>query len=243
MNKISIVLPVYNESKCIVNTFSSVAKFAINKPWYNFIFVDDGSTDGTREILESEIKLLNSNQISLISYKNHRGKGYAVKTGVLYANGDYICFLDGDLAYSLEHLDLIGAKLAEFDIVIGSRNLTSENNNGFNFFRRLASKIFNIICRNLLNLNFNDTQAGIKGFNKYVAKDLFKTQILPGFAFDVELIYLAKKRGYHICEVPAVVSKKHLQKESKVKIFKDSTIMILNLLQILYYDLIKKEYE
>ncbi|MBW4627578.1 MAG: glycosyltransferase [Brasilonema octagenarum HA4186-MV1] len=243
MNTVSIIVPVYNEAQCIVATFSSVLKFVVNKPWYDFIFVDDGSTDQTREILESQIQLFNSKQISLLSYKEHRGKGYAVKTGALYADGDYICFLDGDLAYSLDYLDLMVAKLADFDIVIGCRNLTPEKNNGFNVRRILAGRIFNFISRSLLNLKFTDMQAGIKGFDKYAAKDLFKTQIIPGFAFDVELLYLAKKKRYTIGEIAVVVSKKHLYKKSKVKLFKHSIEMLFDLLQIVYHDFILKKYE
>lgn len=243
MNRISIIVPVYNEAQCIVNTFASVVKFVIKKPWYDFIFVDDGSTDETRELLETQIKLFNNSQVSLISYENHCGKGYAVKVGALYANGDYICFLDGDLAYSLDHLDLIVAKLAKYDIVIGCRNLTPERSNGFSALRVLAGQIFNFISRNVLNLKFTDMQAGIKGFNKHAAKDLFKTQIIPGFAFDVELLYLAKKKGYTIGEIPVVVCKKHLHKQSQVKLFKHSIEMLLNLLQILYNDRIEKKYE
>lgn len=243
MNRISIIVPVYNEAQCIVNTFASVVKFVIKKPWYDFIFVDDGSTDETRELLETQIKLFNNSQVSLICYENHFGKGYAVKTGVLYANGDYICFIDGDLAYSLDHLDLVVAKLAEFDIVIGCRNLTPEKNNGFSALRILAGKIFNLISRNILNLKFTDMQAGIKGFNNYAAKNLFKTQIIPGFAFDVELLYLAKKKGYTIGEIPVVVCKKHLYKKSKVKLLKHSIEMAFNLLQIKYNDAVQKKYE
>lgn len=243
MNTISIIVPVYNESKCIVNTFTSVARFAINRSFYNFIFVDDGSTDGTREILEHHIDVLNSSQVSLISYQTRRGKGYAVKTGVLYANSEYICFIDGDLAYSLDHLDVIVAKLAEYDVVIGCRNLTSQRSNGFSFIRILAGRIFNIISRKVLNLKFTDMQAGIKGFKKSVAKDLFKTQMIPGFAFDVELLYLANKRGYTINEIPAVVSQKHLYKKSTVNLFKHSLEMLFNLLQIKYNDTIEKRYE
>ncbi|NMG11228.1 glycosyltransferase [Brasilonema sp. UFV-L1] len=243
MNTISIIVPVYNEAQCIVNTFSSVFKFVVNKPWYNFIFVDDSSTDGTRQILESHIKLLNNSQISLLSYGTHRGKGYAVKTGVLYANGDYICFLDGDLAYSLEHLDLMVAKLADFDIVIGCRNLTRASHNGFKFNRVLAGRIFNLISRKILNLKFTDMQAGIKGFQKSVAKDLFKTQTIFGFAFDVELLYLAKKKKYTIGEIPVVVCKKHVHKKSQVNLFKHSIEMLFHLLQIVYYDKFLKKYE
>lgn len=236
MTTISVILPVYNEEKCISNTFASVVKFAKSQPNYDFVFVDDGSTDKTKEILETKIKIFSSLNISLISYQPHSGKGYAVKTGVLYANGDYICFLDGDLAYSLDHIDKIVAKLTDFDIVIGCRTLTKEQGNGFGFTRKLAGKIFNIISRQVLNLKFTDMQAGIKGFNKHAAKDLFKSQKMPGFAFDVELIYLGKKKGYTIGEIPAIVSKKHLKKDSKVNLFIHSLEMLLNLAQIRYND-------
>ena len=240
MGTISVILPVYNEEKCIASTLESVVKFARNHPYYQFVFVDDGSSDKTKEILESKINLLHNINVSLISYKNHHGKGYAVKTGVLYAKSDYICFLDGDLAYSLDHLELVIDRLAEFDIVIGCRTLTTESGNGFSFTRKLAGKIFNIISRRILNLKFSDMQAGIKGFKNYAAKDLFKAQKMPGFAFDVELIYLAKKKGYDIAEIPAVVSQKHLYKDSKVKLFKHSIEMLLNLLQIRYNDTVGK---
>ncbi len=120
---VSVILPVYNERSCINETFNAVLDYAECHPFYCFIFVNDGSTDETAAILERKIAASQTFQIKLISYSERCGKGYAVKQGIEAADGDYICFLDGDLAYSLEHLDQLFDQLAEFDMVIGCRNL------------------------------------------------------------------------------------------------------------------------
>ena len=101
-----------------------------------------------------------------------------------------------------------------------------------NLSRKIAGEIFNLLSRKMLDLYFNDMQAGIKGFRKSVAKDLFKKQEMTGFSFDVELIYLAKKRGYTIGQIPAIVSDKHLAKASKVDLLTDSLKMFTDLLRI-----------
>jgi dolichyl-phosphate beta-glucosyltransferase len=237
---VTVILPVYNEEKCIANTLKSVIQFAKVKPHYQFIFVDDGSSDRTPQILQSQISALKNLNICACFNSHNQGKGYAVKTGILQANSEFVCFLDADLAYALDYLDLVVAKLEKFDIVIGCRTLTPKWGNGFNFSRKLAGKIFNLISRQVLNLKFTDMQAGIKGFKKPAAQDLFKTQTMPGFGFDVELIYLAEKKGYSIEEIPVIVSSKHLYKESKVKLFKHSLEMLFNLIQIRYNDLFGK---
>ncbi|MEB3181978.1 MAG: glycosyltransferase [Nostocaceae cyanobacterium] len=237
MKKVSVILPVYNEAKYIGRTCDKVLDFSQHHPDYHFIFVNDGSTDKTREIIHSKLVVLNNTSIQLISYPTNQGKGYAVKTGVQYAQGDYICFIDSDLAYSLEHLELLVDKLQYFDIVIGCRNLASDQNlQGLNFSRKLAGKIFNILSRVILNLPFTDMQAGIKGFHTDVAKELFQYQKLSQFSFDVELIYVAHKKGYKVGEIPAIVSREHKQKKTKVNIVKDSLTMFVNLWQIRYFD-------
>ena len=227
---ISVVLPVYNEAKCIDKTLETILSFASSRSCYSFIFVSDGSDDGTNQMLQSTVQT--TNQITMIAYETRKGKGHAVRTGVEYADGDYICFIDSDLAYSLEHLDLIVEKLEEFDVVIGCRNMIPESVKNVNLSRRIAGEIFNLLSRKMLDLYFSDMQAGIKGFRKSVAKDLFKKQEMTGFSFDVELIYLAKKRGYTIGQIPAIVSAKHLAKASKVDLLTDSLKMFTDLLRI-----------
>ena len=234
---VSVVLPVYNEQACIHQTFDAVVGYLYTHPNYQFIFVNDGSTDRTKPILESRIKLAQTQQIYLLSYSPQGGKGYAIRQGVDYAEGDYICFLDSDLAYSLNHLDLLVEQLQQCEVAIGSRNLATSHIKGLKFSRKIAGKAFNILSRSVLNLKYRDMQAGIKGFQKNAAKALFKRQSLTGFSFDVELIYVAKQRGYAIAEVPVIVSDHHQQKLSKVNLLQDSIKMLIDLLKVRWNDL------
>jgi len=235
---VSVVLPIYNEQSCIEETFNAVLDFAECHPFYCFIFVNDGSTDETATLLESRIAASQTFQIKLVSYGERRGKGYAVKRGIEVAEGDYLCFLDGDLAYSLEHLDGLFEQLKEFDVVIGCRNLVPGGVKGVRFSRRIAGKIFNILSRWLLGLKFNDMQAGLKGFRKQAAKEIFSKQKLTGFSFDAELIYLAKKQNYRVGEIPAVVASSHKKKISKVNLVQDSLHMLWDLLTIRLNDML-----
>lgn len=232
MMKIAVILPVYNEANCIAQTLDRILEFSQKNHAYNFIIVNDGSTDKTLPILENQLKTFPTHHIKLISYSNRQGKGYAVKKGSECVDADCICFMDGDLAYSLEHLELLVKKLKEFDVVIGCRNLDGENFRNLTLLRKISGKIFNFISGKILNLPYRDMQAGLKGFNKIPAQEIFNTQTLTGFSFDAELLFLAKKKGYTIGEIPAKVSQHHLYKNSQVNIFKDSLKMLLCLFKI-----------
>jgi glycosyltransferase involved in cell wall biosynthesis len=237
---VSIILPVYNEQSCIYRTFDAVLDYCQFHPTYTFIFVSDGSTDCTAQILEHRIRQAQTSQIQLLAYDRRGGKGYAVKRGMEVAHGEYLCFLDGDLAYSLEHLDTMIAQLQQFDLVIGCRSLAPGGNRGLKTSRKVAGKVFNTLSSKILNLNFVDMQAGLKGFRKNAARKLFKNQALKGFSFDVELIYLAKKFGYTIAEIPAYVSGSHACKASKVNLLLDSLKMLLDLFKIRLHDFMKR---
>lgn len=234
MIKIAVILPVYNEANCIEKTFDRIFDFSQKNPAYNFMFVNDGSTDDTLEIIENKLKTFSTHHIQLISYSHRQGKGYAVKKGGECTDADCICFMDGDLAYSLEHLEPLVEKLEKFDIVIGCRNLDRENFRNLTLIRKISGKIFNYISRKILNLPYRDMQAGLKGFQKTAAQELFKQQTITGFSFDAELLFLAQKKGYTIGEIPARVSEQHLYKNSKVNIVKDSLKMFSCLLKIRY---------
>ncbi|WP_315791246.1 glycosyltransferase [Fischerella sp. JS2] len=240
MRNISVILPLYNEVECIDITWKNLLDFSYHHPDFHFIFVDDGSTDKSKEVLTKNLENTKLSYIKFISYDKNRGKGYAVKKGLEYAYGDFICYIDSDLAYSLEHLELIVEKLEYFDMVIGSRSLVSQNIKVLSLSRKVAGKTFNYLSRYILDLPFKDMQAGIKGFKKDVAEELFKRQLVTSFSFDVELIYLAKKEGYQIGEIPAIVSETHLYKSSKVNLFKNSLEMFLDLLTIKYNDFMGK---
>lgn len=233
---VSVILPVYNESACIARTFAEVLDYAKTHANYEFIFVNDGSLDETQTILAQSIQAANCHQIHLISYSPNQGKGYAVKKGFKNSVGRYICFIDSDLAYSLEHLDWLVEKLDYFEVVIGCRNLIPGQSDRIKFIRRIAGKIFNFISRKILLINLSDMQAGVKGFRREVALELFYKQILSRFSFDAELIYLAHKKGFTIGEIPAIVCDSHMRKASKVNLVTDSIKMLFNLLQIRWAD-------
>lgn len=233
MVNISVILPVYNESQYINATFESVLEYSRNKPFYQFIFVNDGSTDDTQQILEKKIaETAQSHHISLICYEPNQGKGYAIKKGVESSIGDYICFIDSDLAYSLSHLDGLVNQLELFDVVIGCRTLIEDNFTRVKPLRLVTGKLFNLITQCILSLNFTDIQAGLKGFRKQAAQTLFQKQTIKRFCFDVELIYLAQKMGYTIGEIPALVSMTHFNKISKVDLLQDSVRMLQGLIKI-----------
>ncbi len=235
---VSVILPVYNEQACVGRTFEAILQFLPAHPNYTFVFVDDGSSDRTKEILHRGIHATQARQVQVLSYQPRAGKGYAILRGIEQADSDAICYLDGDLAYSLEHLDLLVEKLRTCDVAIGCRSLASGNSKDLKLSRKLAGKTFNLLSRQILRLPYRDMQAGIKGFRKAAAKDLFDKQSLTGFSFDVELMYLAKKRGFSIGEIPAKVSVHHQKKTSKVNLLQDSIRMLIDLLKIRWNDLL-----
>jgi dolichyl-phosphate beta-glucosyltransferase len=238
LQDVSVVLPVYNEQDCIQRTFEAVLEHAESHPSYTFLFVNDGSSDRTEQILRQQVAQAKTEQIQLVSYRDRGGKGYAIRRGVAAATGDFVCFTDGDLAYSLDHLDQLTAQLVHFDVVIGCRNMVPGGTRGPHLTRKIAGAVFNGLSRGLMSLPYTDMQAGLKGFRRGAAQELFRRQVLLGFSFDVELIYLARKLGYAIGEIPAQVSLDHGRKLSKVNLVLDSLKMLVDLLKIRLNDLL-----
>ena len=236
--KITLILPIYNESGLIKETLNKLEDFVSkDKNNWEIILVNDGSTDNTLNILKQQKKSF----FKIISYKENKGKGFAIKTGVKYATGEYICFTDSDLAYSFEHLNQIIFFLEKFPIVIGSREVKGSRNNA-TLLRKAMGKTFNLITRMTLNTKIKDMQCGLKGFKKEVAKELFSKQKTNDFSFDTEILYLAKKRDYIVKEIPVEISESHTTKKSKVNIFADPFKMLKALFKIRINDL-KKQYE
>jgi len=235
--KRSLIIPIYNEEKIIGNTLKELNAFLEQeKNHWEILLVDDGSTDNTLKIIKS----FKPRCFQIISYKKNKGKGYAIREGVKYSNWNYIYFIDSDLAYSLNHLFFMSEKLKDFDLVIGCRKFDSVKVENISLIRKLFGAGFNFLSRIILNLKFRDMQAWLKGFKKSVAKDLFKMQKINGWSFDVELIYLAKKRGYTIKEIPARVSPTHSYEVSQISLFKDSIKMFFSLIFIKINNLLGK---
>jgi dolichyl-phosphate beta-glucosyltransferase len=241
--RLSVVLPVHNEQHCLAQTIAAVLAYVPLHRDVEFIFVDDGSTDRTRDLLAQMLPMvfdrrsvIAPTRVRYLTYRQCRGKGHAVKQGCQQAVGEYICFLDGDLAYSLDHLEPLLQGLVHCDLVIGCRNLVDRQTQAVKPSRQLAGKIFNGLSQRILQLHFRDMQAGLKAFRRPVAQHLFSQIQTMGFAFDVELMYLAQKHGYTIGEIPAYLAPQHIDKPSKVKLFQDSVQMLFELFRIRYHD-------
>jgi len=235
MKKKSIILPIYNGEKIVKNTLKILYSFIKEErkkekqeDW-EIIFVDDGSTDNTLNILLN----FKPKFFKIISCKKNQGKGYAIKKGVMKASGEYIGFIDSDLAYPFENLKQAFNNLGEYDIVIGSRTLVHEKNKAkTTIIRRVFGKGFRILSNLLFSYHIPDTQCGLKVFKRRIAKYLFSKQKLKGFSFDTEILYLANKKNFKIKQIPAFLSKEHSYKKSTVNLIIDPIKMFFDIIKV-----------
>ena len=226
---LSIVVPAYNEERRLPASLARILCYLDEKPYEGeVIVVDDGSEDRTVEIIRG---LLPRHANLRLMENDHRGKGYAVRTGMLAAQGQVVLFCDADLAVPIEETARLLARLEEgYDIVIGSREGLGARRYGEPWYRHLMGRIFNFVVRIIAVGHFQDTQCGFKCFRGEVGRDLFSRVRLYGdqaptingaalTAFDVELLFLALKRGYRVAEVPV---EWHYGLRSKVNPITDS---------------------
>lgn len=222
--KVSLVIPMYNESSIIseaVVTFSEYMKKTFKD--FELIFVDDGSTDGCGGVVEAAHE--KDARIRLCRYTPNRGKGYAVRTGVLAAEGDLILFTDCDNAYGEDAVGALAGTLVKTgaDIVVGSRNLSKDGYEGYTFIRKLASKTYIKVISVAAGFKLSDSQCGIKGFRREIAKKIFSHCEVDRFAFDLEVIMIATKLEAKIAEMPVKIIN---HRESTVHIVRDSVKML-----------------
>ena len=222
--KISLVIPMYNESSIIdeaLETFSSYMAETFED--WELIFVDDGSADGCGNAVEAAHE--KDNRIRLCRYVPNHGKGYAVRTGVLAAQGDLILFTDCDNAYGTEALGKLAQTLSDSgaDIVVGSRNLSADGYEGYTPLRKLASKTYIKVISIAAGFKLSDSQCGIKGFRHDIAKKIFSNCEVDRFAFDLEVILIAMKLGAKIAEMPVKIIN---HRESTVHVLRDSVKML-----------------
>ena len=227
---ISVIIPAYNEETRLGPTLDKIiAYFQVSKVFngIEIIVSDDGSTDQTPRIAHSR-----SGVVYLSSDKN-RGKGHAVRKGVLQAKGDVILISDADLSTPIEELSKLYRWITPdggYDVAIGSRSLPeSEILVRQKFYRQGMGVAFNKIMRATCGLRYIDTQCGFKLFTRSAAMDVFTRQTINGYAFDVEVLMILEKRGYNIKEVPIRWTN---SPSSRVSLIKDATAMLLELMKI-----------
>lgn len=228
---LSIIIPAYNEEKRIGLTLSKICGFLKTKSYeYEVILVDDGSNDKTiSEAKESE--LAKTNKLKIVRNGMNKGKGFSVKNGILNSAGEYMLFSDADLSTPIEEADkLFGYIKKGYDIVIGSRSIAGSDVKVHQpFYREKMGRIFNFLVNSLLMGGFNDTQCGFKLFKGSIAREIGRELTIDGFCFDVEMLYLAKKKGYRIAEIGVVWEN---SPQSKVRVINSSLAMFIDLLKI-----------
>ena len=229
---LSVVIPAYNEEDRLGITLSRIHSYLNTKEYkYEVIVVDDGSSNNkTREIaLASSLKSAGS--LKLLSNRRNRGKGFSVRKGIIAANGEYILFSDADLSTPIQELDkLLEYTKTDYDIAIGSRSITGSDVRVHQpFCRETMGRVFNLIVQTLVIKGIVDTQCGFKLLKSNIAKEIAAKMQIDGFSFDVEMLYLAKRMGCKIREVPITWVNSPL---SKVNPIKDSFKMFLDILYI-----------
>lgn len=223
---LSIIIPCKNEDDKIENNLKKVYSFfRKNKKISRFeiIVIDDGSTDDTYEI----IKKLKSLNIRLNKKRINLGKGYSVREGVMMSKYDWILFFDADLSTPLEELNKFFL-LENYDIMIGSRRLRKSNAKR-NLLRKLSGEVFANLSNKILGISFSDPQCGVKMFKSSIAKKIFSIQKINRWAFDSEILFLAKKMNFEVKEIPIKWSESG---KSNINLFKDAFKMTWDLFKI-----------
>jgi dolichyl-phosphate beta-glucosyltransferase len=198
---ISIIIPAFNEEKRLPATLDRVRDYLCRQEWEfsEILVVDDGSRDATSEVARR------TGNVRVLGNPGNRGKGYAVRHGMLEAKGEWALFSDADLSAPIEELDTLwsAAERANATVAIGSRAIDRSLIGVHQpLFRENVGRVFNLLMRAITGLPFHDTQCGFKLFEIHAAREIFSRQRLDGFGFDVEVLYIARHLGYRCLEVP-----------------------------------------
>lgn len=227
IKSISFIFPFFNEEKRIMKTIKDVLKFnQYNKSLKKeFIFVDDGSNDDTTLLIKKFFK--NFKNIKLIKLKKNKGKGYALKQGVIHANNEWVLTLDSDCSVScFQIVKWIKNNLIQKDkIYFGSRNLKNSVVKK-KLYRQIVGKIFSIFTSFIFKIHIKDTQCGFKLYQTKYAKKIFRSIITNGYMHDIEIYLIARILSLEVRELP--VKWEHIQ-DSKISFLNDSFKVLYNL--------------
>jgi glycosyltransferase involved in cell wall biosynthesis len=202
---LSIVVPAYNEQSRLPETIRQIQEYLARTQWafQEILIVDDGSTDKTAEVAKSFAQ--SSSNVRVLRNPGNRGKGYSVRHGMSEARGEWRLITDADLSAPIEEIEKLRDAVQRdgSQVAIGSRaldrSLIGVHQPGM---RESAGRVFNSVMRTVVGLRIADTQCGFKLFQKAAALEIFPRQTQDRFGFDVEILFIAKKHGYKISEVP-----------------------------------------
>lgn len=225
---LSIIIPAHNEQTRLPRTLEQVFAFLDPKDYGSEVLViENASTDRTFELAQSyagrrpNLRVLRAEA---------RGKGLAVRLGMLAATGDYRFMCDADLSMPIDEVSrFLPPALADFDVAIGSREIKGAVRYGEPLHRHLGGRLINLLIRMMILPHLQDTQCGFKCFRAEIADDLFRHQTLDGWSFDIELLFMAARRRYRTVEVPIDW---YYRSESKVSAVRDAVRMITDVFRI-----------
>lgn len=231
--QLSIVIPAFEEEARLGDSIREILRYlSEGRSPFELVIVDDGSRDGTSAVAVEACSEFPNAVTSVIRYEENRGKGYAVRTGLLAATGEIALFSDADLSTPIEEIDkLIGPiKAGQFDLTFGSRALDRSLIGTHQPWRReQGGKVFNLIVRLMTGMPFWDTQCGFKAFNMEKFSPLLPLMLIDRFGFDVEFLYVARLQGLRLLEVPV---RWNNDDRSKVSVVRDSIRMFDEVRQI-----------
>jgi len=239
---LSVVVPAYNEERRLPATLKQICDYLGRQPYQaELLVVDDGSIDRTVDVSRQALATVPQNLTWRIIENDHRGKGYTVRTGMLAAKGRHVLFSDADLATPIEDVEKLLPYLeGGYDIAIGSREGLGAQRLAEPWYRHVMGRVFNLLVRIVAGTQYQDTQCGFKIFKREVARDLFGRLQLYGAtakvikggavtAFDVEVLFLAGKRGYRVKEVPV---QWRYGENTKVNPLRDSIRMFRDVIRV-----------
>lgn len=230
---LSIIIPAYNEEHRLPNTLKQAANFLNSQPYRSeVIIVENGSTDKTLEIAQ---RFSRENPGFQVLHEEKSGKGLAVQRGMLAARGEYRFMCDADFSMPVDQINrFFPPVLRNFDVAIASREAPGAIRFHEPQHRHLGGRLLNLLIRLLVLPGLHDTQCGFKCFTAQAAETLFRNQTLEGWSFDIEILFLARKLGLSIIEVPIPW---YFNPESKLNLAKDAIKMSLDILKIRQNDL------
>ncbi len=225
---LSIILPVHNEENRLPKTLEQVDRFINSQPYQcEVLIIENGSSDNSLQIAE---EFCANHPGFLVFHEEARGKGLAVRSGMLKARGDYRIFCDVDFSMPVEEISrFLPPQQNNIDVVIGSREAPGAVRYDEPAYRHFIGRIFNTMVRLAVLPGIQDSQCGFKLFSARCAKDVFARQTLNGMSFDVEVLFIARRAGYTIAEIPVPW---YFNPDSRVRLLDDSMRMAVDLLII-----------